>query len=184
MTLLFGNLMNQFVISQAVVNKVDQGDQQALDELPAIAAAFHHVASKDAIYFVVIGISILVCTYFYMYVWVYTAEVNTKHIHERYLQAVLCQDILFFYNVGAGEVATQIQADTHEILHWPDLVQQGMLEKVPLVMTFLSSFVTGFVLAYIWSWRLTFALMSLLPCIGNMGALMNKFISKFMQYIQ
>ncbi|KAK0472933.1 hypothetical protein IW261DRAFT_1553222 [Armillaria novae-zelandiae] len=162
MTLLFGNLMNQFVISQAVVNKVDQGDQQALNELPAVAAAFHHVASKDAIYFVVIGIGILV---------------NTKRIHERYLRAVLCQDIPFFDNVRAGEVATQIQTDTY-------LVQQGMSEKVPLVMTFLSSFVTGFVLAYIQSWHLAFALMSLLPCIGIMGALMNKFISKFMQYVQ
>ncbi|KAK0481286.1 P-loop containing nucleoside triphosphate hydrolase protein [Armillaria novae-zelandiae] len=174
MTLLFGNLTNQFVIFQAVVNKVDQGDQQALDELPAVAAAFRHVASKDAIYFVVIGIGIFVCTYFYMYVWVYTAEVNAKRIRERYLRAVLRQDIPFFDNVGAGEVATRIQTDTH-------LVQQGMSEKVPLVVTFLSSFVTGFVLAYIRSWRLALALTSLLPCVGITGALTNKFISKFMQ---
>ncbi|KAK0214486.1 P-loop containing nucleoside triphosphate hydrolase protein [Armillaria fumosa] len=174
MTLLFGNLTNQFVVFQAVINKVDQGDQQALNELPAIAAAFRHVASKDAIYFVVIGIGIFVCTYFYMYVWVYTAEVNAKRIRERYLRAVLRQDIPFFDKVGAGEVATRIQTDTH-------LVQQDMSEKVPLVVTFLSSFVAGFVLAYIRSWRLALALTSLLPCVGITGALTNKFISKFMQ---
>ena len=55
-----------------------------------------------------------VCTYTYMYIWVYTGEVNAKRIRERYLQAVLRQDIAFFDNVGAGEVATRIQTDTRE----------------------------------------------------------------------
>jgi len=47
-----------------------------------------------------------------MYVWVYTGEVNAKRVREHYLQAVLRQDIAFFDNVGAGEVATRIQTDT------------------------------------------------------------------------
>ena len=51
-------------------------------------------------------------TYIYMYVWVYTGEVNAKRLRERYLQSVLRQDIAFFDNVGAGEVATRIQTDT------------------------------------------------------------------------
>lgn len=58
-----------------------------------------------------------VCTYIYMYVWVYTAEANAKRIREHYLKAVLRQDIAFFDNVGAGEVATRIQTDTREISH-------------------------------------------------------------------
>ncbi|KAK0493960.1 hypothetical protein EDD18DRAFT_1355878 [Armillaria luteobubalina] len=81
-TLLFGTLTNQFVIFQAVINKVDQEDQQALNKLPAIATVFHCVASKDVIYFVISGINIFVCTYFYIYVWVYTSEVNANYIHE------------------------------------------------------------------------------------------------------
>ena len=46
-----------------------------------------------------------------MHTWVYTAEVNAKRLRERYLQAVLRQDIAFFDNVGAGEVTTRIQTD-------------------------------------------------------------------------
>ena len=59
------------------------------------------------------------CTFIYMYIWVYTGEVNAKRIRERYLQAVLRQDIAFFDNVGAGEVTTRIQTDTREfkLLH-------------------------------------------------------------------
>lgn len=56
----------------------------------------------------------LACTYAYMLIWVWTAEVNAKRIRERYLQAVLRQDIAYFDNVGAGEVATRIQTDTRK----------------------------------------------------------------------
>lgn len=137
----------------------------------------------------------LVCTYIYMYVWVHTAEINAKRIRERYLRAVLRQDIQFFDNVGAGEVATRIQTDTrkptvtglsHQMFTTSapsDLVQQGISEKVPLVVNFLSAFVTGFVIAYIRNWRLALAISSILPCIGITGAVMNIAVSKFMQYV-
>lgn len=49
-----------------------------------------------------------------MTVWVYTSEVNAKRIRERYLEAVLRQDIAFFDDVGPGEVATRIQNDTRK----------------------------------------------------------------------
>lgn len=57
-----------------------------------------------------------VCTYAYMSIWVYTGEVNAKRIRERYLEAVLRQDIAYFDNVGAGEVATRIQTDTRQLI--------------------------------------------------------------------
>jgi ATP-binding cassette subfamily B (MDR/TAP) protein 1 len=47
-----------------------------------------------------------------MSTWVYTAEMTSKRIRERYLWAVLRQDIAFFDDVGPGEVTTRIQTDT------------------------------------------------------------------------
>ena len=52
------------------------------------------------------------CTYVYMMAWVYTAEAIAKRIREHYLEATLRQDIAYFDNVGAGEIATRIQTDT------------------------------------------------------------------------
>jgi len=63
------------------------------------------------------------------------------------------------------------------------LVQQGISEKVALVINFLAAFVTGFALAYSRSWRLALAMSAMLPCIGITGAIMNKFISGYMQYV-
>jgi ATP-binding cassette subfamily B (MDR/TAP) protein 1 len=52
-----------------------------------------------------------------MSVWVYTGEVSAKRLRERYLGAILRQDIAFFDHVGAGEVATRIQTDTRTLVH-------------------------------------------------------------------
>jgi len=60
-----------------------------------------------------------VSTFTYMSIWVYTGEVGAKRLREAYLQAVLRQDIAFFDNVGAGEVATRIQTDTRDLFPHP-----------------------------------------------------------------
>lgn len=53
-----------------------------------------------------------IATWLFMAVWTYTGEVNAKRLRERYLQAVLRQEIAYFDKIGAGEVATRIQSDT------------------------------------------------------------------------
>jgi ABC-type multidrug transport system fused ATPase/permease subunit len=59
-----------------------------------------------------VGVGMFICTFIYMYAWVYTAEVTSKRIRERYLRAILRQDIAFFDKVGPGEITTRIQSDT------------------------------------------------------------------------
>ncbi|KAJ8580470.1 P-loop containing nucleoside triphosphate hydrolase protein [Rhizopogon salebrosus TDB-379] len=182
MTLIFGNLTEDFVTFGLAENVYFQALQsndasvieQAQIALDAAASSFRHNASLDASYLAYLGFAMCVCTYLYMYTWVYTSEVNAKRIRERYLQAVLQQDIAYFDNVGAGEVATRIQTDTH-------LVQLGISEKVTLAVSFTSAFLVGFILAYARSWRLSLALSSILPCMGIVGGLMSKFVSKYTQ---
>ncbi|KAJ7175926.1 P-loop containing nucleoside triphosphate hydrolase protein [Mycena filopes] len=173
MTILFGKLVNQFVTFQTLILQLQSGDPAQIASaeaaIPVAAKAFRHQASLLATYLVIIGAGMFLCTYIYMYIFVYTAEVNAKRIRELYLK-----DIQYFDKVGAGEVATRIQTDTH-------LVQQGISEKVALVVSFLSAFATGFIVAYVQSWRLALALSSILPCIGITGGVMNKAISRYMQ---
>jgi ATP-binding cassette subfamily B (MDR/TAP) protein 1 len=118
--------------------------------------------------------------------------VGAKRLRERYLEAVLRQDIAFFDDVGAGAVATHIQTDTRGYFSVisigqcisvvsTDLVQQGTSEKLAICLVYLSSFVTGFILAYIRNWRLALAMSSVVPCISIMGAVMNRHVSKYMQ---
>jgi ATP-binding cassette, subfamily B (MDR/TAP), member 1 len=101
-------LIQDFINFTEALRKADEFP----DNVEPAARHFKETAAKDASYLTYIGVALFLCTYIYMYVWVWTAEVNAKRIRERYLQAVLRQDIAFFDNVGAGEVATRIQTDT------------------------------------------------------------------------
>ncbi|PVF91824.1 hypothetical protein CPB86DRAFT_846410, partial [Serendipita vermifera] len=174
MTLMFGNLTVAFVdFGTAAQNALRAGaTPEQLQALNEAANHFKSIAAKDALYVVYIGIAMLVVTYVYMVTWIRTSEVAAKRIREQYLRAILRQDIAFFDNVGAGEVATRIQTDTH-------LVHLGISEKVPMVTMFLGAFVTGFVLAFVRSWKLSLACASIFPFIMITGAIMNYFMSKY-----
>ncbi|KAK2465352.1 hypothetical protein APHAL10511_002706 [Amanita phalloides] len=174
MTLIFGNLTQAFVNFSLVINEAKNGAPGAAEQVPVAAAAFRRAASQGASYLVYIGIGSFVCTYAYMYIWTYTGELNARRIREKYLQSVLRQDITFFDQVGAGEVATRIQTDTH-------LIQQGISDKVALAVQFIAAFLCGFLLAFVRSWRLALALSSILPCIAITGGIMNKTMSKYLQ---
>ncbi|KAF9238097.1 P-loop containing nucleoside triphosphate hydrolase protein [Melanogaster broomeanus] len=182
MSLIFGNLTQDFVdfgnVALTYFQTVQTGNataiataQQALD---ATVAEFRQSVAVDASHLVYMGISMFVSTYTYMVIWIYIGEVNSKRIREKYLQAILRQEIAYFDNVGAGEVTTRIQTDTH-------LVQQGMSEKVALIVNFISVFLTGFTLGYARNWRLALAVSSVLLCVGVTGGIMYKIISKYTQ---
>lgn len=83
----------------------------------------------------------LFCTYGYMVIWQITAELASRRIRERFLKATLTQEISFFDDLGSGEVATRIESDTH-------LVHTGLGEKVPTSVQYISTFLTGFILAF------------------------------------
>ncbi|TFK23399.1 multidrug resistance protein 1 [Coprinopsis marcescibilis] len=173
MSVLFGNLTQDFVNFGTVTKDADAGSAEAAARVPAAAEAFRRSSGVNASYLVYIGIGMFAVTYIYMYIWVYTGEINAKRVREKYLQAVLRQDIAYFDRTGAGEVATRIQTDTH-------LLQLGTSDKVPMIVKNLSSFVTGFVVAYTRSWRLALAMSSIVPCNALTGYLLNRFGSKYM----
>ncbi|KAL1745562.1 P-loop containing nucleoside triphosphate hydrolase protein [Schizophyllum fasciatum] len=174
MTLLFARLAQDFLLFQTAVTQADAGDANAIEHLPGISRQFYHSSSLNASYLVYLGVGVFVITYYYMLAWTYTGEVNAKRLREEYLKATLRQDIAYFDRVGAGEIATRIQTDTH-------MVQRGTSEKVALICQYLSAFVAGFVLAYIRSWRLALALSAIIPCMGLAGAVANYFSSKYVE---
>lgn len=71
-----------------------------------------------------------------MVIWNWTSERQARRIREKYLKAILRQEVEYLDNIGAGEVASRIQSDTL-------LVQIGIGEKVPIAVGYISTFVTG-----------------------------------------
>lgn len=55
MSLLFGNLTEDFIVFQQTVAMADTGDATAIADLPNAASHFRHTAANDASYLVYIG---------------------------------------------------------------------------------------------------------------------------------
>ncbi|KAH9949128.1 P-loop containing nucleoside triphosphate hydrolase protein [Amylocystis lapponica] len=172
MSLFFGNLTKQFVQFSLTIASAKNGDSAAQAQVEPMANQFRHSAAVDASYLAYIGAGMFACTYAYMYIWTYTGELNVKRLREQYFKSVLRQDVAFFDHVGPGEVATRIQSDTH-------MVQRGVSEKVALAVSFASCFTSGFIIAFVRSWRLALALSVMLPCISLSSTVMSHFISKY-----
>ncbi|WOO85368.1 Sophorolipid transporter [Vanrija pseudolonga] len=174
MTIIFGKLTTAFT-NFAIISSQIHAEGSNADVEAALEAARHHLkkeAGNSAIYLMVIGIGMFATTYAYMLIWNYTSEAQGKRIRERYLRAVLRQDIAWFDQMGAGEVATRIQTDCH-------LVQASISEKIAITIQHVSTFIAGFVVAYARQPRLAGVLTTILPVIIVAGGAMGYFESKY-----
>ncbi|KAE9985325.1 hypothetical protein EG328_007578 [Venturia inaequalis] len=114
---------------------------------------FNSELSHFVLYFLYLAIGTFVTTYIMTVGFIYVGERCTGKIRERYLKAMLRQNIAFFDKLGAGEVTTRITADTN-------LIQDGISEKFGLTLNALATFISAFVIAFIKYWKLTLILTS------------------------
>lgn len=156
-TLIFGSLTQVF--TNFFVNGSDPHE-------------FQHTVNHNTLYFVYLGVGITITSFLQTYLHVDRGEVITARIRRKYLQAILRQNVAYFDHVGAGEVTTRITSDISQI-------QDGISEKIGLILSGVATFFAAFVIGFIKSWRMTLILSSVVVAISlNMG-IASKYIIKF-----
>ncbi|CAN4082126.1 unnamed protein product [Withania somnifera] len=156
MTLIFGQLVNSFGSSHP-------------DEVV-------HKISKVSIYYVYLAIGAGIASLLQMSCWMVTGERQATRIRGLYLETILRQDIAFFdTETTTGEVIGRMSGDTI-------LIQDALGEKVGKFIQFLSTFVGGFLIAFIKGWLLSIVLVSCIPALviagGSMALIMSKMSSR------
>ncbi|KXN67098.1 hypothetical protein CONCODRAFT_43240, partial [Conidiobolus coronatus NRRL 28638] len=127
---------------------------------------------KSALYFVYLAVGVFPTTYIFMAIYKSIGERLTYIIRHRYLVGVLKQEMAWSDAYGAGQVATCITSNT-------DLVQEGISEKVALIIHDLATFISGFVIAFIKNWKLTLVTMCIVPIIAIFIFLLNKYFTRY-----
>ncbi|CAG8462314.1 5329_t:CDS:10 [Acaulospora colombiana] len=117
-------------------------------------------------YFIALGCGVFVCSYAHMSLWMTSGERQAK----LYYAAILHQDIAFFDDVSTGDVTTRIAGDI-------SLYQEGISEKVGLIIQFMATFFAGFVIAFTKGWKLSLVLCAVFPLMAIAGGIMAKAIS-------
>ena len=157
MTVIFGNLTGTF---QRFFNGNISRDE------------FDSELSTFTLYFVYLAIGEFITIYVTTLSSLYTGEHITQKIREKYLAAVLRQNIGFFDKVGGGEITTRITSDTN-------LIQAGISEKVSPTLTAISTFFSAFVIGFVRNWKLTLVLSSTVVAIVTIMGSASTFIIKF-----
>lgn len=111
--------------------------------------------------FTVIGAIVFVLSYGQMCFFTLSAENQTKRIRERYLHAVLRQDIAWHDTSKKSEsLNSRLSADTQ-------LIFDGLGDKVGLVISSLACFLAGFVIAFVHGWKMTLVLLCSVPLMAG-----------------
>jgi ATP-binding cassette, subfamily B (MDR/TAP), member 1 len=77
----------------------------------------------------------------------------TRRIREKYLESLFRQELAYFDNIQSGEIAASVSKDVN-------LIQDGISEKVALILSGLAAFCASLVISFVKSWKLTLIVLS------------------------
>ncbi|KAF8024403.1 hypothetical protein BT93_F1556 [Corymbia citriodora subsp. variegata] len=153
MAVLFGQLINTFGQNQADTDVVD-------------------LVSKISLKFIYLALGSGAAAFLQVSCWMVTGERQAARIRGLYLQTILRQDVAFFdKETNTGEVVGRMSGDTV-------LIQDAMGEKVGKFIQLVSTFVGGFVIAFIKGWLLTLVMLIMIPLLVITGGVTSLIISK------
>ncbi|GFZ04458.1 ATP binding cassette subfamily B4 [Actinidia rufa] len=122
--------------------------------------------------FVYLALGAGVAAFLQVSFWMVTGERQAARIRGLYLKTIMRQDIAFFdKETNTGEVVGRMSGDTV-------LIQDAMGEKVGKFIQLVSTFLGGFVIAFIKGWLLTLVLLSCIPLLVISGGVTAMTISK------
>ncbi|KAH7686350.1 Xenobiotic-transporting ATPase protein [Dioscorea alata] len=132
---------------------------------------FMHEVEKDCLYFVYIGLAVLVVAFMEGYCWSRTSERQVLRIRYRYLESILKQEVEFFDSQEAttSEIIDSISRET-------SLIQEVLSEKVPTFLMHSSVFISGIIFSTYFSWRLALVAFPLLLLLIIPGIIYGKYL--------
>lgn len=137
--------------------------------------SFRHEISHLSLYFVYLGIGAFCSNYIATVGFIYTGEHITQKLRQKYLAAILRQNVAFFDKLGAGEITNRITGDMATI-------QDGVSHKVGLTVAGLSMFVGALVVGFVKNWKLTLimstCILAMLVSMVSFSKLMVRFKQK------
>ena len=135
-------------------------------------AEYQNTINRMVLYFIYLGLAEFFTIYVSTVGFIYVGEHMSGKIRQEYLSSVLRQNIGYFDKLGAGEITTRITSDTN-------LVQDGISEKVGLLLTSVATFFAAYVIAFFIYWKLALILTSSVAAIAITMGIGGTFIVKY-----
>lgn len=143
MTIIFGNFVGEF-------NSFASGD--------ADPGAFESQVNMFVKWFVYLFVGRFVTSYLANMCVSLAGIRTTRAIRKRLLESTLRQEIWYFDGEQMGSIASQVTTNGNKI-------NQGIAEKLVMIVQSMATFWSAFVVALVFQWKLTLIVMTLIPAI-------------------
>ncbi len=106
------------------------------------------------------------CTYcalfFQVAFFMISGQRQARRIRLAYFRSVLSQEIGWFDSQASGSLSTRLAEDTFKI-------QDAISDKMGSAIQFGAMFLAGFVIGFMYGWKLTLVLLSVTPALAICG---------------
>uniref|UniRef100_A0A8C6YJ70 Phosphatidylcholine translocator ABCB4-like n=1 Tax=Nothoprocta perdicaria TaxID=30464 RepID=A0A8C6YJ70_NOTPE len=162
--IIFGDMTDSFVISANTtipVNITSDFLTKLEDDM-----------TRYAYYYSGIAAGVLIAAYVQTSFWTLAAGRQVKKIRKQFFHAIMRQEIGWFDVNDVGELNTRLIDDVAKI-------NEGIGDKIGLLVQSLTTFITGFIVGLIRGWKLTLVILAVSPVLGLSAALWAKVLSAF-----
>ncbi|RKP26905.1 multidrug resistance protein [Syncephalis pseudoplumigaleata] len=163
MTIIFSKLMGTFT-DYARASQAPGGATAAQRDI------FDHDVKKFVVYFVILGVITFVVAYLQQAMWMLSGENQTSTLRRRYFSCIIRQEVAWFDATSTGDLTSRITGDVN-------LVQEGISEKVGIIIQAVCTFLAGFVIAFVQGWKMALVLLCVFPVLATTGAIMGRIVT-------
>ena len=146
--------------SDASESAEDRLNSMTEEEKRIFFAEFKKAMNKKVKEFMIYGAASFVAAFMSNFFWEYASLRQMHHLKEKYFARILMQEQGWFDQNNAFEFATKVQVQLEQI-------ELGVGEKFGTLVECASTFVTGLIIAFFASWKLTLIILCVSPFLAG-----------------
>lgn len=125
------------------------------------------IIGRPAKWVFIIAAAAFVCSFIQVRFLMLVSSRTGIRIRKLYFKSLMSQPSCFYDSESTGELTSRVASDV-------DVIQGGIGDKVGSAVQFLATFVVGFILAFVYSWKLSLVVVAFGPLLGVSGAMFAK----------
>jgi ABC-type multidrug transport system fused ATPase/permease subunit len=159
----FGQLLNDFNTASCELE-----DSDSIDDIDDYQSG----VNKKVLMIFYLAIAQFVTIYLHLFCWSLYGARLAQRLRERYLSSLLRQEPSYFDALPPGEVSSRLSTDIQTI-------RSGTSEKMGIVLSSVSFFVTAYIVAFVLHYELAATLVWLVPAYFVMSFVGSHYIEKY-----
>ncbi|XP_069068459.1 ATP-dependent translocase ABCB1-like [Pleurodeles waltl] len=125
--------------------------------------------SRIAWYYSGVALAVLILSFFQVWFFFLAATRQTARIRRKFFYAILHQEMAWFDSSKTGTLNSRLTDDINTI-------RDGLGDKFSMFAQYLSTFVAGMVIGFVYGWKLTLVILSVCPLLAASAAVWSKLL--------